>query len=168
MQALSSGPQIVMFDTDCSETEKFRAKNLLTEMDFPLNPKWKEKEPEIDPNEDKNDPNAINEKLAQLIRHVHGSLDPKAKLIEDFLEQHVECSRNSVEKKLKELFVKEKREQDLRARYYVTEAAFTTVTVFEGGVDCPELVQLAKDRLQPMLDEMAAEAAKEAALKAEA
>ena len=120
------------------------AKSLLPELNFPLNPKWKERVP--DPVEDdadgKLDPNAINILLPKLIRHVHGSLDSKTKLIEDFLEQHPECSRNSVCRKF-ELFVKEKRSNDVRQRYYVTEAALEGLEEFPKGLETEELIQLA-------------------------
>ena len=103
--------------------EKFTAKTLLPDLSFPLNPKWKEKTELIEEDADgKLDPNAINALLPKLIRHVHGSLDAKPKLIEDFLEMHPECSRNSVFRKF-ELFVKEKRSNDPRQRYYATDAA---------------------------------------------
>ena len=32
--------------------------------------------------------------------------------MDEFLEQHPECTKNSVEKKIKDLFVKEKRDLD--------------------------------------------------------
>jgi len=67
------------------------------------------------------DPNAINLKLPQLIRMVHGSIESKPKLIDDFNDQHPECSKNSIEKKIKENFIKDKRADEPRMRYFVTE-----------------------------------------------
>jgi hypothetical protein len=67
------------------------------------------------------DPNAINLKLVQLVKMVHGNLEAKAKLIEDFNEQNPECSKSSIERKIKESFVKDKRDDDPRQRYYATE-----------------------------------------------
>lgn len=52
---------------------------------------------------------------------VHGSFDPKPKLVDDFHEQHPECSRNSIERKLKDYFIKDKRGEDPRQRYYATK-----------------------------------------------
>ena len=155
--SLAANPEVVLFeDTLASEGDKFAAKSLLPELSFPLNPKWKERVP--DPVEDdadgKLDPNAINALLPKLIRHIHGSLDSKTKLVEDFLEQHPECSRNSVFRKF-ELFVKEKRLNDVRPRYYVTEAALEGLEDFPGGLENEELTQLAKERLQPLLDKIA-------------
>ena len=60
------------------------------------------------------DPNAINLKLVELVRMVHGSFDSKPKLIDDFHEQHPECSKNSIERRLKDYFVKDRREDDPR------------------------------------------------------
>ena len=78
----------------------------------------------IDDEEEKKngfDPNAINLKLAQLVKMVHGSFEPKPKICDDFNEQNPECSKNSIEKKLKEFFVKDKRGGDPRLRYYANE-----------------------------------------------
>ena len=67
-------------------------------MEFPLDPKWKDRSDEdLAAAEEP----AINRELASLVRHVHGSLEPKSKLIEDFSEKHPDCSRNAIEKKLK-------------------------------------------------------------------
>ena len=142
-------------DTEASESDKFAAKCILPGLSFPVNPKWKEKVPDAVEEEDgKLDPNAINVLLPTLIRHVHGSLDSKTKLIEDFLEQHPECSRNSVFRKF-ELFAKEKRSNDIRQRYYVTQAAIEGLDDFPNGLENEELIQLEKERLQPLLDEIA-------------
>lgn len=110
--------------------------------------------PDEEDAEGKLDPNAINVLLPKLIRLVHGSLDSKTKLIEEFLEEHPECSRNSVYRKF-ELFTKEKRPNDVRLRYYVTEAALEGLDDFPNGLENEELNQLAKERLQPLLDEIA-------------
>lgn len=67
------------------------------------------------------DPNAINLKLGSLIKMVYGSFESKPKICDDFNEQNPECSRNSIEKKLKEFFVKDKRGEDPRLRYYANE-----------------------------------------------
>lgn len=155
--SLAGAPEVVLFaDTDVSESEKFEAKCLLPDLNFPVNPKWKEKVPEIveDDADGKLDPNAINILLPTLIRHVHGSLDSKTKLIEDFLEQHPECSRNSVFRKF-DLFAKEKRANDIRQRYYVTQAAIEGLDEFPNGLENEELINLEKERLQPLLDEIA-------------
>ena len=40
------------------------------------------------------DPNAINLKIIDLVLMVHGSIESKPKLIDDFNEQHPECSKN--------------------------------------------------------------------------
>lgn len=58
------------------------------------------------------DPNAIDSKMAELVRFAHGSLEPKVRIIEEFNEAHPECSKNQIERKLKESFVKDKRNDD--------------------------------------------------------
>lgn len=71
----------------------------------------------IDEEEEKKngfDPNAINLKLSSLVRMVHGSFESKPKICDDFNEQNPECSKNSIEKKLKEFFVKDQRGEDPR------------------------------------------------------
>ena len=67
------------------------------------------------------DPNAINNRLADLVRMVHGSLESKPKIIDEFNEQFPECSKNSIERKLKSGFIKDKRGDDPRFRYYATD-----------------------------------------------
>ena len=52
-------------------------------------------------------PNSINFKLISLVRMVHGSFESKSKICDAFNAQNPECSKTSIEKKLKELFVKD-------------------------------------------------------------
>jgi hypothetical protein len=52
---------------------------------------------------------------------IHGSFESKSKLIDDFNEMHPECSKNSIERKIKEYFIKDKRDDDPKQRYYSTE-----------------------------------------------
>jgi hypothetical protein len=50
-----------------------------------------------DDNEDKKlgfDPNAIEAKVAELVRFTYGSLESKVRIIEEFNEAHPECSKN--------------------------------------------------------------------------
>jgi len=101
------------------------------------------------------DPNAINLKLVELVKYVHGSLDPKPKIIDDFNEQYPECSKNSIERKLKECFVKDKRDEDPRHRYYATDELLASLSEqFPNGKDNEELKALAQQRIQPILDEL--------------
>ena len=101
------------------------------------------------------DPNAIVAKLPELVRMVHGSLESKPKLIDDFNEAHPDCSKNSIERKFKECFVKDKRDRDPKQRYYATPEVLETLDeCFPGGVANQELVDLAEARIQPVLEEM--------------
>ena len=70
----------------------------------------------------KANPNAINEKLKDLVYVMHGSFESKQKILDDFHLKYPDCSKKSIEKKLKDLFVKEKRDDDPRHRYYATES----------------------------------------------
>lgn len=98
------------------------------------------------------DPNAILEKLDALVLMVHGSFEAKPKLIDDFVEQNPECSKNSVEKKMKEFFVKDKRNDDPRQRYYIKDEVLVQLKErFPGGMENEELVAVSKSRLEPVL-----------------
>ena len=91
------------------------------------------------------DPNAINLKMKELVLMVHGSLESKPKIIDDFNDQHPECSKNSIEKKLKEAFVKDKRNDDPRQRYYATDETLQIMHAeFPDGRNNAQLVGLAR------------------------
>lgn len=60
--------------------------------------------------------------MVELIKEVHGSFESKNKLIEDFAARFTDCSKLSVEKKIKEGFVKDKRGDDPKLRYYALPA----------------------------------------------
>lgn len=58
---------------------------------------------------------------------------------------------------MKDGFIKDKRGDDPRLRYYATkETLESLVHVFPGGLENPELVKIARDRIQPLLDEISA------------
>lgn len=52
---------------------------------------------------------AINSHLKDLVLLGHGSFENKVKIIEDFMIAFPDCSKKSIELRIKELFVKEKR-----------------------------------------------------------
>jgi hypothetical protein len=119
--------------------EEFKA--ISFESGFPIMKKKKQDDHDL---EEENklgfDPNAINQHLAELVRMVHGSFEPKHKISDDFNEKHPECSKNSIEKKLKEFFCKDKRGQDPRLRYYAKEELLNTLCdKFPDGLKNPEL-----------------------------
>ena len=71
-------------------------------------------------------------------------------------EQFPECSKNSIERKLKEYFVKDQRGDDPKPRYYANEDILKQLeSEFPGGLINPELSDLAKKRVQPLIDEIA-------------
>lgn len=58
---------------------------------------------------------------------VHGSLESKQKIIDDFNEMYPECSKNSIERKLKECFIKDKKPEEPRLRYFASEDLLATL-----------------------------------------
>lgn len=99
-----------MIDLNPGMREEFRAVSF--DQSFPL--KIMKKEKVLDSDDKKNDPNSINLKLPELVLMVHGSLEPKQKIIDDFNEMYPECSKNSIERKLKECFNKDKKPEEPR------------------------------------------------------
>ena len=92
--------------------EQYMAQSFVKDNNFPLQLLKCKIHKQYDDAEEKKagfDPNAINLKLVELVRMVHGNTDAKHKIIDDFNEAHPECSKNSIERKLKESFIKDKR-----------------------------------------------------------
>ena len=53
---------------------------------------------------------------------MHGSFESKTKIIEDFNQKFPDISKKSIEREMRELFEKDKKEQDPRQRWYATES----------------------------------------------
>jgi hypothetical protein len=62
---------------------------------------------------------------------MHGSFESKTKIIEDFNLKNPECSKKSIEKKMRQLFVKDKKNEDPRARWYATESTLVELNLTE-------------------------------------
>lgn len=120
---------------------------------FPLEPKKVKTNIDYEAEDKKSgfDPNAINLKLVELVKMVHGSFDSKPKLIDDFHEQHPECSKNSIERRLKDYFAKDRRGDDPRQRYY---AGDTVLALVEETLSPEALAEIARAKLQPILEEI--------------
>lgn len=58
--------------------------------------------------------NAINLRLVELVKMMHGSFESKQKIIDDFHSRFPDCSKKSIERKMGDLFVKDKKETDPR------------------------------------------------------
>lgn len=134
------GVQIFLIELNPHLKEEYRAVNFVKKTnDFPISLEKSKLDRIYDESDEKKlgfDPNAINLKLIELCRYVHGSLDPKPKIIEDFNEQYPECSKNSIERKLKECFVKDKRDEDPRHRYYASDELINQLSEsFPNGKD---------------------------------
>lgn len=74
--------------------------------------------------------NSIKDKIKELAYALHGTFESKQKVIDDFNIRYPECSKKSIDKKIKDLFVKEKRLIDPKARWYATES-----TLIEWNLD---------------------------------
>ena len=103
------------------------------EKEFTENISWdtESDEEDLDLDEEKKmgyDPNAINQYLPDLVRLVYGSFEPKHKILDEFNEVHPDCSKNSIEKKLKDFFIKDKRGEDPRQRYYANDEILSQLT----------------------------------------
>lgn len=53
---------------------------------------------------------------------MHGSFESKQKIIDDFNARFPECSKKSIERKMRDLFEKDKKEQDPKQRWFATES----------------------------------------------
>lgn len=96
-------------------------------------------------------PKAIYSHLTELVMLMHGSFESKPKIIEDFNTQFPDCSKKSIEKKTRDLFVKDKRDNDPRTRWYATESTLADHNL----VDSPDLAWLMAERLNVVLEEVA-------------
>ena len=126
-QVREQEPLIFMYQGNEAMMEEFKAFSF--EGGFPIIKK-KNKE-DLDLDEEKKmgyDPNAINQYLPDLVRLVHGSFEPKHKILDEFNEVHPDCSKNSIEKKLKDFFIKDKRGEDPRQRYYANDEILSQLT----------------------------------------
>lgn len=78
------------------------------------------------------------------MRLAHGSLEPKVRIIEDFNEKYPDCSKNQIERKLKDSFVKDKKGDDPKHRLYASDALLVQLKdQFPDGINSAELVELA-------------------------
>lgn len=157
-EAIGSGPCILLVSENELMAAEYEAVCMISG-DFPVSQqKCKLQQYSNDDNEDKKlglDPNAIESRLAELVRFAHGSLESKVRIIEEFNEKFPDCSKNQIERKLKDSFVKDKKGEDPKHRLYASESLLVQLKdQFPEGVNSIELVDLARSRIQPLLDEM--------------
>ena len=89
-------------------------------------------------------------RLVDLVRLTHDSIESKAKLIDDFHEAFPECTKNSIERCIKEFFIKDRRGDDPKLRYYASDEVFaieSVALVFPEGSNDSELLKLASERI---------------------
>ena len=58
--------------------------------------------------------NLINVRLIELVKVMHGSFESKQKILDDFHARFPECSKKSIESKMRDLFEKDKKNTDPR------------------------------------------------------
>ena len=95
----------------------------------------------------RSDPYAIFKKLDELILMVHGSFDSQEKLSHDFHVQNPECSKYSVCQKIKEFFIRVKRNDDSKYGYFIKDEVLNLLkNRFPDGLGNKELVAVMKAR----------------------
>ena len=154
-QVFASGnsPRSTRYSGMMNYFEEFKAVSFPKERNFPLRLK-----PLPDPNEEENkaakgavnNPNLINTKLVDLVKMMHGSFESKQKIIDDFNQRFPDCSKKSIERKMRDLFEKDKKGDDPRQRWYATESTLIELNM----QDDPELILMFNERLQVVLDEI--------------
>ena len=93
----------------------------------------------------------MNEHIIDLIRFLHGSQISKQKAVEDFNEKFPDCARKTIDKKISQLFVKEKIEGEPKVRWFASED-----TLIEYNLkDSEELNEISRARLEEMVKEFA-------------
>ena len=70
-----------------------------------------------------------------------------------FNDKYPECSKKSIERVFKEIIIKEKREGDLRPAWYACEEILKELAEFNTPEGLQELVDLAKERMRPLVEE---------------
>lgn len=133
----------------------YKAVSFNKEKKFPILVSTKEEmsegENKLQNSSSKQSPNAINLRLPELVKMMHGSFESKSKIFEDFHQKFSECTKKSILLKMRELFEKDKKGQDPRQRWYATES-----TLIENNLqDDEELKLLFKERLQQAVVEAA-------------
>jgi hypothetical protein len=141
----------IVTNETASNFEAYRIFAAKPSIKFPFDISAKEFDEKSDEDDKKEraDPNAINEKIKQFIMMVHGSYESRSKLIEDFSTDHSECSKASIERKIKEIASKDKEESQSKFRYFVSQQA-----IDESGVDKTQLQSVFQTRFKEVQDEI--------------
>lgn len=66
---------------------------------------------------------ALLEKRVDFIKACYSSLDSRQQIIEDFNARFPECSKKGLERLMKDMIIKEKREGDIRPSLYATQSS---------------------------------------------
>lgn len=102
----------------------------------------------VKPETDK-DSNAILQHKFELLQLLYSSLDAKQSIVDEMQTKYPECSKKSIERLLKEMSVKVKRDGDERVAYHATQECWNDLTEAQQS----ELLQLASVRMQPLREE---------------
>ena len=148
-QAQAAGKvYVVTSDTDSGLLTQYSIRPL-SSMSFPLCLKKPEKVYDVG----QGDPNAILKYRMELIYMCYSSLEAKTVIVDDFNAKYPECSKKSIERVFKEIIVKEKRENDLRAVWYATEQILLDLVELSSPSNKEYLASLATERMKPLVEE---------------
>ena len=142
---------LTLTQSTARDMEQFRVFNAKPYLKFPLviSLGGFDAKSEEEDRKERMDPNAINSKLKEFVLMVHGSYESKSKIIEDFAVLHPECSKASIERKIREAASKEKEETQSKFRYLVNQQVIT-----ESGVDSEEVQRVCQERFKVVQDEI--------------
>lgn len=142
-------------ESTIASLEQFKIFTAKSYIEFPLNNLIKDLDENSDAEDKKErmDPNAINNKIKEFILMIHGSYEPKNKIIEMFAEQHSEWSKASIERKIREIASKEKEESQGKFRYlvqdkYIQELPEAKAEIEEVWISRYNAVQEEVDRIE--------------------
>lgn len=131
--------------------KEFKAVAFPKDRQFPIRLK-----PLLDPveEEDKssskaNNPFSLKSRLVELVKMMHGSFESKLKIIDDFHVRFPDCTKKSIERKMIELFLKEKKDSDPKQRWYATESTLNELNLLHD----PDLSLVAEERLKVVVEE---------------
>ncbi len=111
----------------------------------------------------KYNPHAIKDHLKELVYMMHGSFEGKQKIADSFHLKFPDCSKKSIDKKMRDLFVKEKKTEDPKPRYYATESTLADLNLEQDQ----QLALLFQERLDSVNSEIAKYNEEQAKLKEE-
>ena len=68
-----------------------------------------------------------------LIKLMHGNFGQKLDILDKMFSMHPECTKKSIEKKIKESFVKDKRQGDPKGRWYASDSCLAELDLLDNS-----------------------------------